>query len=96
MGTAALTIQQFEESIKLSQSSIRKEFRKVVGHSSFEDPADFHALIRSAIDLGINTAQLSELLNVAPSTVSRWANGKAVPARYARTVIAERITGLLI
>lgn len=59
------------------------------------DLESFAKFIVAAEDFGITRSELAAELNVAPSTVGRWASGQAVPATYARGVIVKRIASLV-
>ena len=46
------------------------------------DEGDFAALLQTGLaTLGLSTTELGKLLEVAPSTISRWANGHTKPLR---------------
>lgn len=101
MPTAALATQmvEFQEELGANYLHALLGFSALLEEQFVRDPSDsegFMLLTSEALKhFDISTADFSEEFGVHPSTVSRWAAGKACPNRIVRPLIlkwiAERI-----
>jgi DNA-binding transcriptional regulator YiaG len=60
-----------------------------------QDKPGFAGVIAAAMRYGPSQNAIAEEFRVSPATISRWANGRSVPAAHSRGVIVEAICNML-
>lgn len=73
-----------------------EKFRGAAADYDVADSEAFATFVRDAEECGVSRSELANEFNVSPSTVWRWATGVATPAKYARGVIVQRISDIVM
>ena len=87
-----------ENWVETFESQQSKNARAFLSHLETADPSNkevFKTIICACNTYGVSRQDLLEEFAVSAGTLSRWSKGTSLPAKYARSVILERIKSLV-
>lgn len=80
----------------LNQKEFLKDLEAIAARNEMPRTEEFAALVNLATNhYGVAGRHLAEVLNVAPSAISRWVTGDSAPRPYARTTVLSALADLL-